>query len=82
MGRGRAKAKQTKVARELKYSSGGTDLDALRKELATAASAPATTPSWTDDSDDEADDFKAASDADDEEEDDDLDGSYGASGSR
>ena len=26
MGRGRAKAKQTKVARELKYSSGGTDL--------------------------------------------------------
>jgi Protein of unknown function (DUF3073) len=82
MGRGRAKAKQTKVARELKYSSGGTDLDALRKELAGAASAPATsTAGWTDDSDDEADDFKAASDADDEE-DDDLDGSYGASGSR
>ncbi|MGI8697568.1 MAG: DUF3073 family protein, partial [Mycobacteriales bacterium] len=26
MGRGRAKAKQTKVARQLKYSSGGTDL--------------------------------------------------------
>jgi Protein of unknown function (DUF3073) len=34
MGRGRAKAKQTKVARELKYSSQGTDLDALRAELA------------------------------------------------
>ena len=33
MGRGRAKAKQTKVARELKYSSHGTDLDALRAEL-------------------------------------------------
>jgi Protein of unknown function (DUF3073) len=33
MGRGRAKAKQTKVARELKYSSGGTDLDRLRAEL-------------------------------------------------
>jgi Protein of unknown function (DUF3073) len=82
MGRGRAKAKQTKVARELKYSSGGTDLDALRKELASASSAPATSAaSWTDDSDDEAEDFKAASDADDEEEDD-LDGSYGASGSR
>ena len=30
MGRGRAKAKQTKVARELKYSSGGTDLERLR----------------------------------------------------
>jgi hypothetical protein len=34
MGRGRAKAKQTKVARELKYSSGGTDLDRLQQELA------------------------------------------------
>ena len=33
MGRGRAKAKQTKVARELKYSSGGFDPDALRAEL-------------------------------------------------
>ncbi len=33
MGRGRAKAKQTKVARQLKYSSGGTDLDRLRAEL-------------------------------------------------
>jgi hypothetical protein len=34
MGRGRAKAKQTKVARQLKYSSGGTDLDRLQQELA------------------------------------------------
>ena len=33
MGRGRAKAKQVKVARQLKYSSGGTDLDRLRAEL-------------------------------------------------
>ena len=33
MGRGRAKAKQTKVARELKYSSPSTDLDALQREL-------------------------------------------------
>lgn len=33
MGRGRAKAKQTKVARQLKYNSGGTDLDRLRAEL-------------------------------------------------
>ena len=33
MGRGRAKAKQTKVARQLKYSGGGTDLDRLRSEL-------------------------------------------------
>ncbi len=34
MGRGRAKAKQTKVARELKYSSGNLDPDRLRAELA------------------------------------------------
>ena len=33
MGRGRAKAKQVKVARQLKYNSGGTDLDRLRTEL-------------------------------------------------
>jgi hypothetical protein len=33
MGRGRAKAKQTKVARELKYSSPQTDFDALAREL-------------------------------------------------
>jgi hypothetical protein len=33
MGRGRAKAKQVKVARQLKYNSGGTDLDRLRQEL-------------------------------------------------
>ena len=34
MGRGRAKAKQTKVARELKYRSPNTDLAALQRELA------------------------------------------------
>ena len=33
MGRGRAKAKQVKVARQLKYNSGGTDLDRLKNEL-------------------------------------------------
>lgn len=36
MGRGRAKAKQQKVARRLKYSTGGTDLDRLRAELGVA----------------------------------------------
>ena len=40
MGRGRAKAKQTKVARELKYSTTGTDLDRLRAELAADSSRP------------------------------------------
>jgi hypothetical protein len=33
MGRGRAKAKQTKVARRLKYQSLETDFDALQREL-------------------------------------------------
>jgi hypothetical protein len=33
MGRGRAKAKQVKVARQLKYNGGGTDLNRLREEL-------------------------------------------------
>ena len=33
MGRGRAKAKQTKVARELKYNASQTDLAALQAEL-------------------------------------------------
>ncbi|ATQ30917.1 DUF3073 domain-containing protein [Rhodococcus ruber] len=33
MGRGRAKAKQTKVARELKYSSPATDFESLQREL-------------------------------------------------
>jgi hypothetical protein len=33
MGRGRAKAKQTKVARELKYQSPDMDLDRLRQDL-------------------------------------------------
>ncbi|HEX3752423.1 MAG TPA: DUF3073 domain-containing protein [Streptosporangiaceae bacterium] len=37
MGRGRAKAKQVKVARQLKYNSGGTDLDRLRAELSVGA---------------------------------------------
>ncbi|TDD64307.1 DUF3073 domain-containing protein [Actinomadura rubrisoli] len=40
MGRGRAKAKQTKVARKLKYSGGGTDLERLRRELGAAAPVP------------------------------------------
>ena len=33
MGRGRAKAKQTKVARDLKYQTHATDFGALAREL-------------------------------------------------
>ena len=52
MGRGRAKAKQTRVARELKYSSPNTDLTALQREL---AGQPSSFPSRgpKDDDDDE-----------------------------
>ncbi len=56
MGRGRAKAKQTKVARELKYSSHGTDLDALQRELAGGASAPGGLDQHRDDASDDEDD--------------------------
>jgi hypothetical protein len=40
MGRGRAKAKQVKVARQLKYNGGGTDLDRLRAELGVRTGQP------------------------------------------
>jgi hypothetical protein len=68
MGRGRAKAKQTKVARQLKYSSGGTDLERLQAELAAERGGLGDTD---DDADDETDgeldpDF-AAYDSDDED---------------
>ena len=53
MGRGRAKAKQTKVARQLKYSSGGTDLDRLAEELAAERGADVSRESETSDESDE-----------------------------
>ena len=52
MGRGRQKAKQTKVARELKYSSHSTDFAALQRELAGVPDAP----ELDSDDDDEDDD--------------------------
>ena len=42
MGRGRQKAKQTKVARELKYFTPATDYRALEKELTSGTSVPPT----------------------------------------
>jgi hypothetical protein len=51
MGRGRAKAKQQKVARELKYNSHFTDLDALQREL----SGYPESPDASDDADDDED---------------------------
>jgi len=68
MGRGRAKAKQTKVARELKYNTGSLDPDRLKAELTGGGllSAP-TVPAVDDDEDEFADPY--ASDEDDEDED-------------
>ncbi len=65
MGRGRAKAKQTRVARELKYSSPNTDLSALQKELAGSTPSYSAPTRATDDDDDEYADRWADDDADD-----------------
>ncbi|MCW2705413.1 MAG: hypothetical protein JWQ37_3408 [Blastococcus sp.] len=65
MGRGRAKAKQTRVARELKYSSPNTDLSALQKELTGAPSSYTAPARATDDEDDEYADRWADGDGDD-----------------
>jgi hypothetical protein len=57
MGRGRAKAKQVKVARQLKYKSDDTDLDRLRAELGVGAdSGDGKYDSAAGDDDDEDDD--------------------------
>jgi hypothetical protein len=55
MGRGRQKAKQTKVARQLKYFSPETDYDALQRELSTG-DAPSGQAHASDDSEDVDDD--------------------------
>ena len=52
MGRGRAKAKQTKVARELKYSSPTMDLDALQREIGSGTTTAARESDVEDDYDD------------------------------
>lgn len=57
MGRGRAKAKQTRVARELKYSSPNTDLSALQRELAGSPSSYAPAGAAKDDDEDEDDGY-------------------------
>ena len=49
MGRGRAKAKQTKVARQLKYTTTGTDLDRLKEELSSGGGLPSTASPSDDD---------------------------------
>jgi hypothetical protein len=56
MGRGRAKAKQQKVARELKYNTHFTDLDALQRELGVSEPSRASTAS--DESESQEDEYE------------------------
>jgi len=55
MGRGRAKAKQQKVARELKYSSHETDLEALQRELSRSSGLGMSSDDLGEDSDEDDD---------------------------
>ncbi|MFD8479046.1 DUF3073 domain-containing protein [Kitasatospora sp. NPDC059673] len=71
MGRGRAKAKQTKVARELKYNSGGFDANRLSHELGVSPST-AIEPEPIED-DDEDDPYAAYADRYNNDDDDDED---------
>jgi hypothetical protein len=48
MGRGRQKAKHTKVARELKYFSPNTDYNALERELGTVSPGGSGEPDYED----------------------------------
>ncbi|GAA2504709.1 hypothetical protein GCM10010276_55810 [Streptomyces longisporus] len=73
MGRGRAKAKQTKVARQLKYNSGGTDLSRLASELGASTSSQPPNGEPFEDDEDEDDPYAQYADLyndDDEDEDD------------
>ena len=54
MGRGRQKAKHTKVARELKYFSPDTNYGALEKELATKSDHDEYVDRWGDVLDDDS----------------------------
>ncbi len=56
MGRGRAKAKQTKVARDLKYRSYSTDFGSLERELRGDSYEPPSAESADDQLEDEIED--------------------------
>ncbi len=58
MGRGRAKAKQTKVARRLKYQSLDTDFEALQRELQGASDSDESSDEYDVDDDYESDDAR------------------------
>jgi hypothetical protein len=68
MGRGRQKAKNTKVARELKYFSPNTDLTALEREIGSSSSEDQYEDKWADlyedeEAEDEAEELTDEADA-------------------
>ena len=67
MGRGRAKAKQTKVARELKYRQQGADFTQLQRELHGDEMPDAASTASVDNDDDEDDLYARYADPDDAE---------------
>ncbi|MGF1426544.1 DUF3073 domain-containing protein [Kitasatospora sp. LaBMicrA B282] len=80
MGRGRAKAKQTKVARQLKYNSGGFDANRLSNELGVSSPVPSINPEPVVEDDDEDDPYAAYADyyADEDEDDEEAEASHQA----
>ena len=57
MGRGRAKAKQAKVARQSKYNSPETDFESLQRELSgSSGDDDRYVDKWADEYDDDTDD--------------------------
>ncbi|MFJ7631340.1 DUF3073 domain-containing protein [Streptomyces sp. NPDC097595] len=82
MGRGRAKAKQTKVARQLKYSSGGTDLSRLASELGASTSSQPPNAEPFEDDDEEDDPYAQYADLYNNDEDEDENDQSGPSSKR
>ena len=71
MGRGRQKAKHTKVARDLKYFSPDTNYGALERELATAGPVSSEYDKWADEfaeTDEDLDDDEESDEDDDAQE--------------
>jgi hypothetical protein len=82
MGRGRAKAKQTKVARQLKYNSGGTDLSRLAEELGASTSRPVNPKPVEDDDELDNDPYAQYADLYNDEDDEDEDSDHEHSSQR
>ncbi|MFE2294512.1 DUF3073 domain-containing protein [Kitasatospora albolonga] len=82
MGRGRAKAKQTKVARQLKYSTGGTDLSRLANELGASPSSQPPNAEPFEDDDEEDDPYAQYADRYNKDDDEDQDDQSGPSSQR